>query len=183
MAPACPQCASPDHAVPVPQILTDPSIAPDARAPLAPPPAPQQDPVRQSTAATVLFSIGGALGVLGLFTEIHNSSADLSGYSDAYRTGYAIGPFVLPVILLVIALVLRSRSLARGQQAAAQLTYGQQMRWQQLQRVWQSGWLCRGCGVTFFPLGAVGPDSDPSPAIAPGQYHLWVATAVDRSYA
>ncbi|GAA1961104.1 hypothetical protein [Kitasatospora viridis] len=166
MAPACPQCATSYHAVPVPQIHADASIPSQARAVLAPPPPEPQAPPQQSTGASVLFVFAGLAAGAALFSLTAGKAA----------------PIGLPAILVAIGVAVRSRSRDRARQAAEQAGYEQQTRHQGLLRVWQAGWLCRGCGVAFFPAGAVGPDSAASPAIEPAEYQARVIAAVDGGH-
>ncbi|MFJ9611395.1 hypothetical protein ACIRS1_34160 [Kitasatospora sp. NPDC101176] len=183
MSAACPQCAAPDHAVPIPRAVADPSTPLDGptRALLAPPPEPRPAPGQAGTASTVLYGIAAALAVLGVVSLLHGAR-DLDRYDAAYRLGYRLGPFVLPGLLVVCGLIVQAVSRRRRRQAAAIVLPAQKAQWQRNLSVWQAGWLCLGCRAAFFPDAAIRPDFPASPALPLDQFPLWVMTAAERAF-
>ncbi|MEU6235148.1 hypothetical protein [Kitasatospora sp. NPDC047058] len=178
MRATCPQCATPDESVPVPQALTDPGRPLDEplRALLAPPPEPPPIRIGVSGSAVTLFSLAGGFCLLGVLTQL-TSHEDLDGFSDAYRLGYRLGPYIIPALLLVTGLIVqvvsrRSRTRKADSRRAEQWAY-----WKRYHQVWQAGWLCRRCGVAFFPAAAVHADQPASPPVAVDRFAGWVAAA------
>ncbi|CAM5294309.1 hypothetical protein BOQ63_007705 [Streptomyces viridifaciens] len=176
MSVICPGCAGGEHVLPVPEALGDvvaAAVDPSAAAHLAPPPAPQPGPVRDSAAVAVLVVLAALWLLLGVLSLLR-PRPDLDRYGDAYRAGYLLGGLVGPAVLTGAALVVRMLSRRRARRREEELLRGRQARWQHLVARWRSGWWCRRCQAAFFPVGALHPGAPPSPLLAARHYPAWV---------
>ncbi|MFC8449290.1 hypothetical protein, partial [Kitasatospora sp. NPDC057223] len=149
--------------------------------PLLPPPAPAPPAVGRSTPATALYVLACVITVFGLINVAH-SLPDVKDADPAYRLGFVMGPLVFSAPLALIGLVVQLATKRRRVRAAEEGAKALHALWERRHRVWLAAWLCRRCGVAFFPKGSVTPDYPASPPLAVEQLPVWVTTTAERAF-